>query len=136
MAERRVLLVEDDDAHAELVEFVLRKTHPAAAFERKSDGQTALEYLRGCPLETCPHLILLDLKLPGMSGVELLERLRAEGPEQQLTIVLFTTSNSDRDRADALRARANAFIVKPMDFGRLKARLEATFRFWLDHAVE
>lgn len=136
MSERRVLLVEDNDEHAELVEFVLSKTHPDAALVRKADGQSALDHLRACTPDTCPHLTLLDLKLPGISGIELLQQLRTEARCEDLTVVLFTTSNSDRDRADALRAHANAFIVKPMDFSQLKERLEATFRFWLDHAVE
>lgn len=136
MPERRVLLVEDNDEHAELVQFVLAKTHPDARLVRKSDGTSALQHLRACTPETRPHLTLLDLKLPGISGIELLERLREEDASKQLVVVLFTTSNSARDRTAAMRARANAFMVKPMEFGKLKARLEATFRFWLDHAVE
>lgn len=136
MSDPRVVLVEDNDEHAELIEFSLAQSHPNATLERFSDGAQALESLRQRPVDQAPHLVLLDLKLPGISGLELLAALRSAPETRPLCIVMFTTSNSARDRSAALEGQANAFIVKPMDYAALKERLRATFTFWLDHAVQ
>ncbi len=133
MDEVRVMLVEDDDEHAELVRFVLSRSHPHALLVRHGAGDVALAEL--ATSETLPALLVLDLKLPGISGIDLLHELRGHAATRTLPIVMFSTSNSERDRRRALEAQANAFVVKPMGFRELQERLDATFRFWLDHAL-
>jgi len=130
--QRHVLLVEDNDEHAELVEFMMEQTHPDLVLERFGEAEPALRRLKeGSPT---PRLILLDLKLPGISGLDLLAAIKSEPSLRSTPAVMLTTSNSARDRACAFENHANAYLVKPMDFLEFKARVEATLRFWLDHA--
>ncbi|MGH1342434.1 MAG: response regulator [Nannocystales bacterium] len=130
--QRHVVLVEDNDEHAELVEFLMEQTYPALVLERFGEAESALRRLKeGSP---APRLILLDLKLPGMSGLDLLAEIKSEPSLSATPAVMLTTSNSAQDRARAFENHANAYLVKPMDFKEFKARIETTLRFWLDHA--
>ena len=129
---RNVLLVEDNDEHAELVEFIMAQSHPDLILERFAEAEPALRRLKDGP--TTPRLILLDLKLPGMSGLDLLASIKSDPSLRATPTVMLSTSNSARDRACASENHANAYLVKPMDFLEFKARIAATLPFWLDHA--
>lgn len=102
--------------------------------ERFGEAEAALQRLKDGP--TTPRLISLDLKLPGMSGLDLLAAIKIEiEPSRSGTpAVMLSTSNSARDRACAAEHHANAYLVKPMDVLEFKARIEATLHLWLDHA--
>lgn len=130
--QRTVVLVEDNDEHAELVEFSMVQSHPALILERFAEAEPALRRLKDGG--TKPRLILLDLKLPGISGLELLASIKSDPSLRAIPTVMLTTSNSARDRACASQNHANAYLVKPMDFLEFKARITATLHFWLDHA--
>lgn len=135
MDERRVLLVEDNDEHAELIEFTLRQSFPGAVFERLSGGDLVMAYLAGCTADQIPHLVILDLKLPGTTGIEVLSTVKGTPKLRGIPVVMFTTSDSLHDRRLALENHANAFLVKPMDFHKLKAVLTSLFDFWLNHVA-
>lgn len=130
-----ILLVEDNDDHADMMASVLERISGDITLERVADGEAALLRLQGpqsreLPL---PNLLLLDIKLPKLNGLEVLERIKADPALVRLPVVMLTTSNSDRDRRAAEERHANAFLVKPMSFEELQGMLAATTKFWLEH---
>ena len=120
-----VVLVDDDDAFRYLVAYALRRSGLKASLQCVSDGEDAIHYLSrqgkfaddvSFPL---PSVVLLDLKMPRITGFEVLE-WRLKHPEfQQLPFVVLTSSDLERDRKRAAELRANSYFVKPMDAGGL-----------------
>jgi len=119
-----ILLVEDDD-DVELTLRALRRNRVAGHVEVVRDGVEALEYLfatgtyAGRDRRDVPNLVLLDLKLPkvgGLGGLEVLERLRADGRTRRLPVVVLTSSNGQGDLARSYDLGANSYIRKPVDF--------------------
>lgn len=114
---RPILLVEDNPVDVDLTlrAFARRKlTNP---IEIARDGQEALAWIpRWEAGEVLPLVILLDLKLPRVDGLEVLRRLREQPVSKNLPVVVLTTSNEDRDVATAYRYHANSYIVKPVNF--------------------
>ena len=127
MKDRFVLLVEDNPDDEALTVRALKKNHVTNEVVVVRDGVEALDFLfcAGAyasrdPGEL-PELILLDLRLPKVDGVEVLRRLRADQWTQELPIVILTSSNRDRDMVDSLHYGANAYIRKPVDFNQFVA---------------
>lgn len=116
---RPILLVEDNpmDLDLTLRAFGRRKlTNPILVAR---DGQEALDWIpRWAAGEPLPLLVLLDLKLPRVDGLEVLRRLRVEPISQDLPVVVLTSSGEDRDVQAAYRLRANSYIVKPVNFDK------------------
>ncbi|MDB5046122.1 MAG: response regulator receiver protein [Deinococcus sp.] len=106
-----VLVVEDNPADVELMLITLEEFALPHRLHFVPDGEAALTYLRG----TLPRLLLLDLNLPRVSGLEVLEALRREG--LPVPVVVFTSSAAQQDQQDALSRGAAAHVVKPMSFG-------------------
>lgn len=134
---RIVLLVEDNPDDIELTMRAFRKLRLANELVVVRDGEEALHYLFGSgPYENRdasiqPVLILLDLKLPKIGGIEVLRRLRAEPQTRRLPVVILTSSREERDIAASYDLGANSFIQKPVDFTEF---LEATHQlgiYWL-----
>jgi CheY-like chemotaxis protein len=114
-----ILLVEDNPHDAELAIRALRKCLPVSHLVHVGDGQEALDFLHGSAAEEgCkpPKVVLLDLKLPKVGGLEVLREIRANERTKLLPVVILTSSREDRDVAEAYRLGANSFIVKPVDF--------------------
>lgn len=121
----QILLVEDNPDHAELVRRSLEQLPPPLRSHWVEDGETALAYLLGdgqyADREQFPEpdLVLLDLHLPRMDGLEVLRRVQAQQKLRSLTIVILTTSEAERDVGTAYEYHAHGFLTKPVDFQRL-----------------
>jgi two-component system, response regulator len=127
MKARFILLVEDNPDDEALTLRALRKNNITNEVIVVRDGVEVLDFLscRGTYAsrdpEEMPELILLDLRLPKVDGVEVLRQLRADQRTQWLPIVILTSSNADRDMVDSLHYGANAYMRKPVDFSQFVA---------------
>ena len=132
-----ILLVEDNPAHAELVLRSFEDHRVANTIVHLSDGESALDYLfrRGPfadPEESPrPHVILLDLRLPRMDGLEVLKEIRSSDDLHTLPVVILTTSEAERDVAMAYEQHTNSYVVKPLDFEGFTALMEDLGFYWL-----
>ncbi len=130
-----ILLVEDDADEAELAQRALAGLD--CVIERVGDGLEALDFLfaRGRHAqregETLPELVLLDLKLPALDGLEVLRRLRAEPVTRFIPVVVLTSSNQPSDVSRAYALGVNSYLVKPVDFDEFSALMQQTGRYWL-----
>lgn len=132
-----ILLVEDNPAHAELVKRSL-EGHPVAnRIIHISDGETALDYLfrRGAFADPekspRPHIVLLDLRLPRVDGLEVLRGIRTSAELEKLPVIILTTSEAEIDAARAYKYHANSFLVKPLDFDKFVRLMEDLGFYWL-----
>ena len=132
-----ILLVEDNPAHAELVKRSL-EGHPVAnRIIHISDGETALDYLfrRGAFADPekspKPHIVLLDLRLPRVDGLEVLRGIRTSAELEKLPVIILTTSEAEIDAARAYEYHANSFLVKPLDFDKFVRLMEDLGFYWL-----
>lgn len=118
-----VLLVEDDDAHAEIARRSLVRIPSAKRLIRLQDGQAALDYLLGSnfaePDHPRPDLILLDMRLPKVSGLEVLRGMQGEPALDSIPVAILTTSAAEVDVMKAYREGAGGFLVKPLNVEKL-----------------
>jgi two-component system response regulator len=132
----KVLLVEDDLGHAELVRRNLQRSGGTLRLSHVADGQEALDYLRregeyaGANDHPDPDLILLDLRLPRVDGLEVLRQIKQDPALARIPVVILTTSQSSPDIAEAYARRANSYLVKPVDFQRFGDLMEEVKRYW------
>jgi CheY-like chemotaxis protein len=135
-----VLLVEDDPAHAEIVRrnFVnFRMANRPVQLEHVADGQDALDYLfsrgkfQNPGQSPRPNLILLDLRLPKVDGLEVLKIIKADADLASIPVVVLTTSSAEADVAKAYENHASSYLVKPMDFSQFNKLMEALGFYWL-----
>ena len=129
-----ILYVEDDADHAELV---LRHLEKHALRERVvhvDDGERAVAYLAARVADGAarPRLVLLDLRLPRMDGMEVLEHIKSSEPLREIPVVVFTTSAAERDVKEAFTRCANSYVVKPEDALELDRVLAELTHYWLD----
>ena len=125
-----LLLVEDSADDRELTMIGLRDAGISNPIEIARDGQEALEYLCD-PTRPLPALVLLDLKLPRISGLDVLARLREQERTSLLPVVVLTSSNEESDRLGSYGAGANAYVCKPVEFRDFAAAIKALGLFWL-----
>jgi CheY-like chemotaxis protein len=125
-----ILLVEDNPDDAELTMRVLRGRRLVNRVVLVTDGAAALEYLfeEGRPL---PRLVLLDLRLPKVGGIEVLRRIRANERTRLLAVVVLTSSTMERDIADAYALGVNSFVSKPVEFDAFQAAVEQLGLYWI-----
>jgi two-component system, response regulator len=129
----RVLLVEDDEDHVFLIRRALADlAGVAVAVEVAADGEQALERLGRARFEAggLPQLVLLDLKMPRMGGLEVLGHLRADEITRDLPVVVLTSSEHREDREEALRLGATWFVCKPTDGRRLRSEIQQLADHW------
>jgi two-component system response regulator len=137
MDEKRILLVEDNDDDAELANMAFRKAKIANPVQRARDGVEALDYLLGRGAHTerdvsdTPAVILLDLNLPKLGGLEVLKAVRADERTRHLPIVVLTSSSEERDIMGAYELNANSYVTKPVDFDEFVAAANQLGRYWL-----
>ena len=129
-----VLLVEDDPGHAELVRRHLQRSSRTLRLSHVADGQEALDYLRGegeyAGAHDHPDLILLDLRLPRVDGLEVLRQIKEDPALARIPVVILTTSHSSPDIAEAYARRANSYLVKPVDFQQFSDLMEQVKHYW------
>jgi len=127
-----ILLIEDNDTHAEITEFYIKEACEDAVINRIVDGEKAVEYIRKGeagpgPL---PQLILLDLKMPRFDGHEVLLEIKKNKIFKHIPVVIFTTSNSKSDVRKAFTNHANSFIIKPIEEGKFKEVIRLIINYW------
>jgi CheY-like chemotaxis protein len=130
-----ILVVEDEEDSVLLLESAFRKAHFSNPVHRVAHGALAIEYLsnavakeRAVPL---PALVLLDLKLPLISGIDVLKWIRAHPLLHSLIVVVFTSSTEPKDIAEAYRAGANSYLVKPSSLNTLTELATGLRSYWL-----
>ena len=122
----RVLLVEDDPDHADLIQMALKEAVPDAEVTWIDHGTRALRHLERCAQQQrSPDVVFLDLKLPGHGGIEVLQRLRAQPDLATLPVIVLTSSRAAEDRQAAEAAGADRFLVKVFPMARLGDTLRA-----------
>lgn len=129
----RFLLVEDDDDHAAIILRGLKGSRVPSLTNRVRDGLEALSYLRRKePFADAdrPDVVLLDLKLPKLSGHEVLRAVKSDPDLRAIPVVVLTTSNADADRDQAYRLHANSYLVKPMDFVQFRQMVQDMNLYW------
>lgn len=127
------LLIEDDDDHAEIVLRTIAKNRVGNTIERVADGDAGLAYLRKAPPyehAKRPDVVLLDLKLPGRDGHDILMEIKADHGLRQIPVVMLTTSSAETDRVKAYANFANSYIVKPINFARFRQMVEDLSLYW------
>jgi two-component system response regulator len=130
----RILVVEDERAEARLITEVVRECDPRVATTVVADGDAAWRLIDGADRETPYDLVLLDLKLPRLSGVELLTRLRQHAEWCAVPVVVFTASRNPEDHREAYRLGANCSMVKPATIEESEHLLSSLLAFWLETA--
>lgn len=129
-----ILLVEDNAAHAELVMDNLRDHRIANDISLAKDGAEALDFLfqRG-KYENAPrpNLILLDLRLPKLDGMEVLKIIKEDNTLSDIPVVILTTSDADNDVIKAYKNRANSYLVKPVNFDKFRELMTDLGFYWL-----
>ncbi len=137
MANETILLVEDNPDHEALTLRALRKNGLVKDVVVARDGVEALRYLLssdrqdGRDLTVTPRVILLDLRLPKLDGLEVLRRIRAQDSTKLLPVVIFTSSQEDRDLLEAYSRGANSYICKPINFGQFAQLVQHLVQYWL-----
>ncbi len=132
-----ILLVEDNPSHAELVIRSFEDHRVANTIHHASDGEAALDYLfrRGEYADPekspRPHMILLDLHLPKISGLEVLKEIRTSKELDNMPVVILTTSHAEMDVCKAYEYHANSYLVKPLDFGKFTQLMDDLGFYWL-----
>ncbi len=132
-----ILLVEDNPAHAELVFRSLENHQLASKIFHVTDGEAALDYLfrRGFyalpERSPRPHVILLDLRLPKIDGLEVLKEIKATPEVDKIPVVVLTTSAAERDVAKAYEFHSNSYLIKPVDFDQFINLMSQFGFYWL-----
>ena len=133
-----ILLVEDNPDDVELTMRALTKNRIATEVVVVRHGVEALDFLfatgaySGRNAEILPDLVLLDLKLPKVDGLEVLRRMRADARTRLVPVVVLTLSNEEQDIVEAYRLGVNSYVRKPVDFDRFNELLRHLGRYWLE----
>jgi CheY-like chemotaxis protein len=137
MKTRHILLVEDNPDDVKLTLRALEKGRVANNVDVALDGVEALEYFSatgkfaGRNTSQLPQVVLLDLKMPRLDGLEVLRRLRSDEKTKLLPVVILTTSSEEKDRVESYKLGANSFIRKPVDFTQFAESVRQLGLYWL-----
>ncbi len=131
--ERRklVLLVDDNADDRELARAALQETPSPCRMVTVTDGIEAVDYLQALDPASLPELVLLDLNLPKLNGIEVLTHWRADPALRFVPVVVLSTSSEEADLEQAYKAGANGYVVKPLQFDRFVDTLAQVCRYWL-----
>ena len=130
----RILLVEDNPDHADLQSALLSEGSGATEVHTVHDGRSALSFLdeRRRKPDSLPHLILLDINMPGIDGFDVLERIKRDGELLRIPVVMLSTSRSDSDIRRAMSAHANSFATKSEDYEEMEKNLRRIRSYWME----
>jgi CheY-like chemotaxis protein len=137
MAEKTILLVEDNADDEELTVRALKKNNVTNDLEVARDGVEALDYLFGTgaysgrDTSMLPGLVLLDLKLPKIDGLEVLRRIRGDERTKRMPVVVLTSSKEEHDMIKSYDLGANSYIRKPVDFNQFTEAVRQLGLYWL-----
>jgi two-component system response regulator len=137
MKNKVILLAEDNPDDVKLTLRALKKNNIMNEVVVAQDGVEALEYLfgegkyAGRDATIRPQVVLLDLKMPKMDGLEVLQRLRSDKRTHLQPVVVLTTSSEDKDRIDSYKLGANSYIRKPVDFNQFAEAVQQLGLYWL-----
>ena len=132
-----ILLVEDNPADAELTLHALRKNNLAKRIRLVRDGEGALDFLfcRGAyadrHMDAAPYLVLLDLKLPKVDGLEVLQAIKSDPRTRSIPVVVLTSSKEDRDLVASYKLGVNSYIQKPVSFADFQEIVRQMGMYWL-----
>lgn len=135
--EIEVLLVEDNPHDAEMTLSALKRHHLANRLHHVKDGAEALAFIFATgaystrKVECSPKVVLLDLKLPKVDGLEVLKKMKSDERTQMTPVVVLTSSNEERDVFDSYRLGVNSYIVKPVDFEKFAESMRQLGLYWL-----
>lgn len=135
--EVEILLVEDNPADLELTLHALRQNHLANRIHLARDGEEALDYLFGRgqhsqrPLDAPLKLVLLDLKLPKVDGIEVLRAIKSDPRTKVIPVVILTSSKEERDLVSSYELGVNSYIQKPVDFAEFRETVKQLRLYWL-----
>ncbi len=131
-----ILLVEDNPSDVELTLHTLQKHHLANHVHVVRDGAEALEFIF-CTgayaqrhIENSPKVVLLDLKLPKVDGLEVLRQMKGDPRTRVIPVVVLTSSREERDVVESYRLGTNSYIVKPVDFGQFTEAVRQLGMYW------
>lgn len=133
-----ILLVEDNPDHTELIIRTLNDHRIPNRIIHVTDGESALDYLwrraqfADPATSPQPHIVLLDLQLPRLSGLEVLQEIKTSAETRHIPVVVVTTSSAERDLQAAYQRYANSYLVKPVDFQQFTRMLNDLGDYWLD----
>jgi CheY-like chemotaxis protein len=137
MKNKIILLVEDNPDDVKLTLRALKKSNILNEVVVAQDGVEALDYLfgtgkfEGRDTRLMPQMILLDLKMPRMDGLEVLHRIREDERTKVLPVVILTTSSEDKDRVESYKLGANSYVRKPVDFNQFVEAVRQLGLYWL-----
>lgn len=137
MNEKVILLIEDDEDDIELTQHALKMSKIANKLEIVRDGEEALDFLfckgkySGRDMNNLPAVILLDLKLPKIDGLEVLKRLRTDEQTKLIPIIILTSSRQEQDVVNGYSLGANSYIRKPVDFDQFVDAVGQLGLYWL-----
>ena len=132
-----ILLAEDNPADAEMTQRALRKHHLGNRLYWAKDGAQALDFIfcrgayTGRDPANPPKLVLLDIKMPKVDGIEVLRQLKADESARLIPVVVMTSSNEERDVLESYRLGANSYIVKPVGFESFAEAVSAAGLYWV-----
>ncbi|HLG56004.1 MAG TPA: response regulator [Vicinamibacterales bacterium] len=135
--EVEILLVEDSPEDAELTMRTLRMRNLANRLHHVEDGAAALDFIfgrgqfAGRDVNTRPKVVLLDLKLPKVDGLEVLRTIKEDSRTRDIPVVVITSSREDRDLDEAYRLGANSYVVKPVDFNQFSEAVGRLGLYWV-----
>ena len=125
-----ILLVDDDEVDVMTVKRAFQKANITNKLFVASNGLEALEMLRGGVIPQSRRLVLLDLNMPKMNGLEFLREVRSDPALAMLTVVVLTTSNEDRDRVDAFQLNVAGYLLKPVTFHTFAEVMATLNKYW------
>jgi CheY-like chemotaxis protein len=137
MKNKVILLVEDNPDDVKLTMRALKKSNVLNEVVVAQDGTEALDYLFGTgkyagrDVNQKPQVVLLDLKMPKVDGLEVLQRIRGDERTRLLPVVVLTTSSEDKDRVSSYKLGANSYVRKPVDFNQFTEAVRQLGLYWL-----
>lgn len=132
-----ILIVEDTPQDLELTQRALRKANLTNRVQVARDGAEALEFIfcegahSGRKIDNAPKVILLDLKLPKVDGIEVLRRIKGDPRTKNIPVVVLTSSKEQQDLVESYRLGVNSYIVKPVNFERFITAVQEMGMYWL-----
>jgi CheY-like chemotaxis protein len=126
---RPILLVEDDNVDAMTVKRAMRDLHVTNSVMHSVNGEEALEYLSN-PARQKPFVILLDLNMPKMSGIEFLKIIKADDSLKMIPVIVLTTSKEKKDVLDSFDLGAAGYMIKPVDYAKFVEVISSVMLYW------